>query len=139
MLTPISETPVPLLLSFYQLCWRWPYTLLDWRVTQVTPIYKKDPTADPGNYRLISLTSIFQKMLKYCLIPTLIEHSPDIDLAQGGFRQSRESLDQTLCLAEIYQLLRLNYSLEPVLAFLDIKFAYGTVNRIYCSGYNYFI
>ncbi|KAG1443425.1 hypothetical protein G6F46_012007 [Rhizopus delemar] len=54
-----------------------------------------------------------------------------LDIAQGGFRESRGAIDQALCLAEIYYILRSNHHTKPVLAFLDIKSAYDTVDRNY--------
>ncbi|KAG1567178.1 hypothetical protein G6F50_008451 [Rhizopus delemar] len=48
-----------------------------------------------------------------------------------GFRESRGAIDQTLCLAEICHILRSHYHTKPVLAFLDIKSAYDTVDRNY--------
>lgn len=62
--------------------------------------------------------------------PKLLLTGPTLDIAQGGFRESRGSLDQVLCLTELCQLYhrkRLGYN--PVLAFLDIKSAYDTVDR----------
>ena len=52
-----------------------------------------------------------------------------MDIAQGGFRESRESLDQALCLAEICNILRRHYRIIPALTFLTIKSAYDTVDR----------
>ncbi|CEG74980.1 hypothetical protein RMATCC62417_10098 [Rhizopus microsporus] len=56
-------------------------------------------------------------------------NSPPLDIAQGGFRESRGPLDQALCLAEICNILRHFHHITPVLAFLDIKSAYDTVDR----------
>jgi len=129
MLKPILADILPLLLHLFHLCWAWSYTPTSWRVAQVVPIYKKDNPLDPSNYRPISLTSVLRKLLERCIHPTLLSNSPQLDLAQGGFRQSRGSLDQALCLAEICNILRKYHGTSPVLAFLDIKSAYDTVDR----------
>ncbi|KAG0950192.1 hypothetical protein G6F26_001852 [Rhizopus arrhizus] len=129
MLAPITEILTPILVYLFQLCWRWSYTPLSWRVAQVIPIHKKGPATDPGNFRPISLTSIFRKILEKCLYIDLLDHSPTLDIAQGGFREARSTLDQALCLAEICTILRKHYDINPTLAFLDIKSAYDTVNR----------
>ncbi|ORE12038.1 hypothetical protein BCV72DRAFT_300366 [Rhizopus microsporus var. microsporus] len=52
-----------------------------------------------------------------------------LDIAQGGFRESRSALGQALSLSEICQILRSQFRIIPVLAFLDIKSAYDTVNH----------
>ncbi|KAG0777487.1 hypothetical protein G6F57_005401 [Rhizopus arrhizus] len=52
-------------------------------------------------------------------------------VAQGGFRESRSSLDQVQCLIEICSILRRNHNSFPTLAFLDIKSTYDTVDRSY--------
>ncbi|CEP20197.1 hypothetical protein [Parasitella parasitica] len=64
-------------------------------------------------------------------VPSLLEQSPTLDIAHGGFRESRSSLDQVQCLMEICSILRRNYSTLPTLAFLDNKSAYDTVDRSY--------
>ncbi|KAG1222028.1 hypothetical protein G6F35_005580 [Rhizopus arrhizus] len=129
MLRPIQHLLTPLLLSLFRLCWMWSYTPQSWRVAQVVPIYKKGSTDEPSNYRPISLTSIFRKILERCIQYNLQTDGPSLDIAQGGFRESRGALDQALCLAEICHILRSHYHSKPVLAFLDIKSAYDTVDR----------
>ncbi|KAG1167453.1 hypothetical protein G6F71_009514 [Rhizopus microsporus] len=126
MLAPLQPTLAPILLFLFQLYWTWSYTPADWRLAQVVPIYKKGDPTEPGNHRPISLTSFFRKLLERSIHHFLMDHSPPLDIAQGGFRESRGSLDQALCLAEICNTLRHRYRITPVLAFLDIKSAYDT-------------
>jgi hypothetical protein len=55
---------------------------------------------------------------------------PPLDIAQGGFRAHRGAPDQALCLHELcVQHAKDHYGEAPVLAFLDIKSAYDTVDR----------
>ncbi|EIE83954.1 hypothetical protein RO3G_08659 [Rhizopus delemar RA 99-880] len=129
MLSPLTDTLTPVLLYLFRLCWQWSYTPLTWRVAQVIPIHKKGSVSDPGNFRPISLTSTFRKILEKCLYPTLEGESPDLDIAQGVFRSSRSTLDQALCLFETCSILRRKHKITPTLAFLDIKSAYNTVDR----------
>ncbi|KAG1503344.1 hypothetical protein G6F52_012289 [Rhizopus delemar] len=75
------------------------------------------------------LITIFRKILERCIQHFPQADGPPLDIAQGGFRESRSALDQVLCLAEISHVLRTHYHVKPVLAFLDIKSAYETVNR----------
>ncbi|KAG1409088.1 hypothetical protein G6F58_009404 [Rhizopus delemar] len=101
----------------------WSYTPQPWPVAQVVPIYKKGSTDEPSNYRPISLTSIFRKILERCIQYNLQTNGPSLDIAQGDFKESRGALDQALCLAEICHILRSHYHSKPILAFLDIKSA----------------
>ncbi|KAG1532712.1 hypothetical protein G6F49_013649 [Rhizopus delemar] len=48
---------------------------------------------------------------------------------QGGFRPRRSALDQALCLHELIQSYYRRSHRFPVVAFLDIKSAYDTVDR----------
>lgn len=71
---------------------------------------------------------MFRKILESCLQDCLKEAGPEIDIAQGGFRHQRSSLDQVLCLTEICKVLKKHYATHPTLVFLDIKSAYDTVD-----------
>lgn len=126
MLQPLAEALTPVLLYIFRLCWQWSYTHLSWRVTQVIPIHKKGSVSDPGNFRPISLTSIFRKILEKCLYTDLEYQSPPLDIDQGGFRSSQSTLDQALCLVETCSILRRKLKTTPILAFLDIESAYDT-------------
>lgn len=131
MLLPLASTLAPQLLHLFRACWKWSYTPLPWRIAQVIPIHKKGSSGDPGNFRPISLTSIVRKLFEKCLYSTLLQKSPTLDIAQGGFRESRSSLDQVQCLIETCSILRRHHNISPTLAFLDIKSAYDTVDRSY--------
>ncbi|KAG1604531.1 hypothetical protein G6F46_013767 [Rhizopus delemar] len=96
MLKPISTDLSHLLSWFFSLCCQWSYVPSLWRHAQVYPIFKKGDPSLPSNYRPISLTSVFRKLLELSLAPWLASVSPRLDLAQGGFRPRRSALDQAL-------------------------------------------
>ncbi|KAG1445310.1 hypothetical protein G6F56_009960 [Rhizopus delemar] len=129
MLKPISTELSHLLSWFFTLCSQWSYVPSQWRHAQVFPIFKKGDSSLPSNYRPISLTSVFRKLLEFSLAPWLTSVSPRLDLAQGGFRPRRSALDQALCLHELMQSYYRRSHRFPVVAFLDIKSAYDTVDR----------
>ena len=53
-----------LLLAIYQHSWLSGEVPEDWRLADVTPIYKKGHKEDPGNYRPVSLTSLSGKVME---------------------------------------------------------------------------
>ncbi|KAG1489959.1 hypothetical protein G6F46_011333 [Rhizopus delemar] len=130
MLLVIVHDVVPVLTALFQLCWRWSSIPTQWCVAQIVPIYKKGDPLDPANFRPISLTSILRKLFELCLQSSLEDTAPPLDIVQGGFRRGRSALDQALCLHELCrQHTEDHFGEPPVLAFLDIKSAYDTVDR----------
>ncbi|KAG1130130.1 hypothetical protein G6F38_013476 [Rhizopus arrhizus] len=129
MLLPIKSLLAPILSLLFNVCCQWSYTPVLWRQAQVVPIHKKGDPTSPGNYRPISLTSIVRKLFEMCLFPFVELVSPPLDVAQGGFRHQRSALDQALCLHDLMRAYRDRHNHYPVVAFLDIKAAYDTVDR----------
>ena len=67
----------------------------DWKLAEVTPIYKKGPKNDPGNYRPISLTSIACKVMEGLMRDELLkflEAKKIITNKQHGFVRGRSCL-----------------------------------------------
>jgi hypothetical protein len=97
----------------------------DWKNTKIVPIFKNkgDPN-DITKYRPIALTSfarrLFEKLLQHQLNP----FTQQLSQFQAGFREKRNTLQQTLHLLEIQAQ---NPDLHHI--FIDIKTAYDTVNR----------
>lgn len=130
MLIPIKGQLSHILSLFFELCWSWSTVPSFWRHAQVFPIHKKGDPNDPANFRPISLTSILRKLLEMVILKSVKNHSPSLDVAQGGFRIRRSALDQALCLHDLI----IEYANQrqyhyPIVAFLDIKSAYDTVDR----------
>uniref|UniRef100_K7EXX2 Endonuclease/exonuclease/phosphatase domain-containing protein n=1 Tax=Pelodiscus sinensis TaxID=13735 RepID=K7EXX2_PELSI len=46
----------------------------DWKVANVTPIFKKGSRGDPGNYRLVSLTSVPGKLVETIVKNKIVKH-----------------------------------------------------------------
>ena len=129
MIKPIAA-PLSILLSkFFRLCWRWSWIPISWRTAQVVPIFKKGDSTVAGNYRPISLTSIFRKLLERILLPRLLESMPMLDIAQGGFRHKRGALDQAFVLNMLIRRYKQIYNSDPAIITMDIKSAYDSVDR----------
>ena len=64
----------------------------EWRLAEVTPIFKKGSKADPANYRPVSLTVIIGKMMERLVKDAMMRHVESQGLlcdAQHGFRSGR--------------------------------------------------
>ena len=63
----------------------------EWRLSNVTPVYKKGSKAEPGNYRPVSLTSNTCKLMERVINETLGEYLGQNVLknTQHGFRRGR--------------------------------------------------
>lgn len=71
----------------------------DWKCGNITPIFKKGPKSNPGNYRPVSLTSIPCKLLESIIKDKVTQHLYDnclIKSSQHGFMRKRSCLTNLL-------------------------------------------
>ena len=71
----------------------------EWKIANITPIYKKGKKADPNNYRPVSLTSAVCKMMERLVRDELENHLEKQGLlspSQHGFRKGRSCCTQLL-------------------------------------------
>ncbi|KAK4810025.1 LOW QUALITY PROTEIN: hypothetical protein QYF61_005088 [Mycteria americana] len=79
----------------YQQSWLIGDVPVDWRLVNVTPIYKKGRKEDPGNYRPVSLTSVPGKLMEQIILSAItrhVENNQGIKPSQHGFRKGRSCL-----------------------------------------------
>ena len=67
--------------------------------------------------------------MEICISPSLHSGALPLDVAQGGFREQRSTLDQVLCLHELSISHTRITGQPPSICVLDIKSAYDTVDR----------
>ncbi|KAK4831226.1 hypothetical protein QYF61_016324 [Mycteria americana] len=83
----------------YQQSWLTGEVPVDWRLANVTPIFKKGQKEDPGNYRPVSLTSVPGKLMEQIILSAITQHVEDnqgIKPSQHGFRKGRSCLTNLL-------------------------------------------
>jgi hypothetical protein len=101
----------------------------DWRQANITPIYKKGPKNEAGNYRPISLTSVVCKILERIIKENLtqfLERKGQITLKQHGFVNGRSCLTNLLEVFEKWtEYLDAGNGFDVV--YLDYRKAFDTV------------
>ncbi|KAK4815428.1 LOW QUALITY PROTEIN: hypothetical protein QYF61_002643 [Mycteria americana] len=94
----------------YQQSWLTEEVPADWRLANVTPIFKNRRKEDLGNYRPVSLTSVPGKLMEQIILSAItwhIENNQGIKPSQHGFRKGRSCLtnlisfyDKVTCLVD---------------------------------------
>ncbi|GAB0209940.1 hypothetical protein GRJ2_003459700 [Grus japonensis] len=115
----------------YQQSWLTGEVPDDWRLANVTPIYKKGWKEDPGNYRPVSLTSVLGKIMEQFILSALtrqVQDNQGIRPSQHGFMKGRSCLtnlisfyDQVTCLVDEGKAVDVIY--------LDFSKAFDTVSH----------
>ncbi|KAF1534907.1 hypothetical protein FQV19_0007770, partial [Eudyptula minor] len=95
VLRELAEELAKPLSIIYQQSWLMGEVPDDWRLANVTPIYKKGRKEDPGNNRPVSLTSVPGKIMERFILRALTRHERDnqgIRPSQHGFTRGRSCL-----------------------------------------------
>ena len=101
----------------------------DWRMAEVTAIFKKGSRNDPGNYRPVSLTSVLCKVLESFVRDQITNHMESNNLyskCQHGFRSRRSCVTQLLEVMDNFTTYFENKENFDVL-YLDFRKAFDTV------------
>ncbi|PKU46175.1 rna-directed dna polymerase from mobile element jockey-like [Limosa lapponica baueri] len=113
----------------YQQSWSTGEVPDDWRVANVTPIYKKDWKEDPGNYSPVSLTSVPGKIMERVILSELsqqVQDSRGIRASQHGFMKGRSCLTNLMSFYDhVTRLLNVGKAVDVV--YLDFGKAFDTV------------
>jgi len=95
VLRELADVVAEPLSIIFQKSWRTGEVPKDWRNVIVTPAFKKGKKEDPGNYRLISLTSVPGKMMEQLILDVIckqVEEKKVIRSSQHGFTEAKSCL-----------------------------------------------
>ena len=102
-----------------------------WKTAHVTPIYKKGPSSDPANYRPISQTSVFCKLLERVVVADVTSYMMQKGLItkhQHGFINRRSTATNLLESLSDWTLTIDNKSTQTVI-YVDFSKAFDSVSR----------
>ncbi|KAK4831897.1 hypothetical protein QYF61_020044 [Mycteria americana] len=115
----------------YQQSWLNGEVPADWRLANVTPIYKKGRKEDLGNYRPVSLTSVPGKLMEQIILSAIIrrvENNQGIKPSQHGFRKGRSCLTNLISFYDkVTHLVDKGKAVDVV--YLDFSKAFDTVSH----------
>ncbi|KAF1436052.1 hypothetical protein FQV21_0006881, partial [Spheniscus demersus] len=131
VLRELAEELTKPLSIIYQQSWLTGEVPDDWRLANVTPIYKKGRKEDPGNYRPVSLTSVPGKIMERFILRALTRHERDnqgIRPSQHRFTRGRSCLTNLISFYD--QVTRLVDEGKAVdVVYLDFSKAFDTVSH----------
>ncbi|PKU44832.1 rna-directed dna polymerase from mobile element jockey-like [Limosa lapponica baueri] len=113
----------------YQQSWSTGEVPDDWRVANMTPIYKKGRKDDPGNYRPVSLTSVPGKIMERIILSELsqqVQGRQGIRASQHGFMKGRSCLTNLISFCDHVTCL-LDGGKAVDVAYLDFGKVFDTV------------
>ncbi len=100
-----------------------------WKIAEIRPVPKKGDPSKVENYRPISLLENLRKLYERVLEKIMLSQMKSLCEEQGGFRIGRSTLDQCQILQEVIHTFKVKAKKAPIMAFLDIKAAYDSVDR----------
>ena len=127
-----NENAKNLIYHFLRLCFKSGLNPVDWDLSDIKPIPKKDKDSrDPLQNRCITLiccvAKIYSKLLNVRLQKYLAANNLLVE-EQNGFRASRSCIDHLFVLCTVLRNRKLS-GLETFLSFIDYKKAFDSVDR----------
>jgi len=102
-----------------------------WKVANVTPLYKKGPSSDPANYRPVSQTSIFCKLMERVIVADVTYYMKQkglISKHQHGFLNGRSTTTNLLESLSDWTA-SIDNKITQTVIYVDFTRAFDTVSR----------
>ena len=106
-----------------------------WKEAIVTPVFRGGIASDPSNYRPISLTSIFSKLMeRVFVLDMLCYYKQQVSKQQHGFFASKSTVTNMLSCMNDWTCALMNKS-SVVVAYVDFQKAFDSVchNKLFCK------
>ncbi|KAK0674931.1 LIN1 transcriptase, partial [Pygoscelis papua] len=132
VLRELAEELAKPLSIIYQQSWLTGEVPDDWRLANVTPIYKKGWKEDPGNYRPVSLTSVPGKIMERFILRALTRQVWDnqgIRPSLHGFMRGRSCLTNLISFYDQVTRLVDEGKAAVDVVYLDFSKAFDTVSH----------
>ncbi|GAB0179931.1 mitochondrial enolase superfamily member 1 [Grus japonensis] len=104
---------------------------VDWRVADVTPIYKKDWREDLGTYRPVSLTLVPENAMEQIILSAITPHIQDNQVtgpSQHGFMKGRSCFTNLISFYDEVTLL-VDEGKAVDVVYLDFSKAFDTISH----------
>ena len=129
ILKEVKEAICKPLCAIFNLSLRTGKVVSEWKLANVTPLFKKGDKSNPGNYQPISLTSVVCKLMESILrdkIVEFLEKNNIIRDSQHGLRNRRSCLTNLLdFLHDIYEMYEEGRAVDII--YLDFQKAFDKV------------
>ncbi|KAK4810689.1 hypothetical protein QYF61_007489 [Mycteria americana] len=131
VLRELAEVLTKPLSILYQQSWLTREVPVEWRLANVTPIYRKGQKEDPGNYKPVSLTLVLGKVMEQIILSAITRHVQDdqaIRPSQHGFMKGRSCLTNLISFYDkVTRLVDEGKAVDVV--YLDFSKAFDTVSH----------